>query len=45
MQRNPLLLYPNVRHMTSKHYDIGVILGVYRDNGKQNGNYHLRLRV
>ena len=24
---------------------IGVILGLYRDNGKENGNYHLGLRV
>ena len=23
----------------------GVILGVYRDNGKEDGNYYLRFRV
>ena len=45
MQRNPLLLYPNVRPMVSNYYDIGVILGLYRDKGKENGNYYLRFRV
>ena len=25
--------------------DIGVILGIYWDNGKENGNYHLGFRV
>ena len=24
---------------------IGVILGLYRDNGKENGNYYLGFRV
>ena len=24
---------------------IGVILGLYRDNGKENGNHYLGLRV
>ena len=24
---------------------IGIILGLYRDNGKENGNYHLGSRV
>ena len=26
-------------------YSIGVILGLYRDNGKENGKYYLGFRV
>ena len=35
-------------HMSSnslKGGSIRVILGLYKDNGKENGNYHLGFRV
>ena len=31
--------------MSSQRGYIGDTEGVYRDNGKENGNYHLELRV
>ena len=32
-------------HAAHRPIPIGVILGLYRDNGKENGNYSLGFRV